>query len=93
MKKYIQEVYGPQNRRFYQLVYRSPMLLIAVYWKLGPETDLNVNNDSQESTPSPTFIDLIEYVSKFILHIQQPYSWNNTMKMEIIEDDKSNNYY
>ena len=59
MKKYIQGVCGPKNRRFFQLVYPCPMLLITVYWKLGSETDWNVNNDSQESTPSPTYIDLI----------------------------------
>ena len=29
-------------------------------------------------------------ISKFIIHIQQPYSWNNTMKMEIMENDESN---
>ena len=46
----------------FELVYRCSMLLITVYWKLGSETDLNVNNDSQESTSSPAFIDLITYM-------------------------------
>jgi len=38
------------------------MLLIAVNKKLGPETDINVNNDSLESTPSPAFKYLTTYM-------------------------------
>ena len=33
-----------------------------------------------------------QFKVKFIIHSQQPYSWNNTMKMEIIENDENNNY-
>ena len=53
------KIFSPQCplAELFELVYQCPMLLITVYWKIVPETDCNVNNDSQKSTPSPAFID------------------------------------